>query len=173
MEVWTWTQRDGWCFSSPCLRSLAVHRSSKGTETDTDNPNQFPPPSRHVALESLKLFPSTPEPHVTMQVGVFAQGLSFIVHIKYDKDTPPSACWSRKREGESVGWGVRLGKGMRGTSALELLKARLAHPYWLFRGRREGVLRWTLGAENVSTMSAVVLEERHQADTQWWDMMPC
>lgn len=47
---------------------------------------------------------------------------------------------------------------MRGTSALELLEARLAHPYWLFGGRRESVPRRTLRTENVSTMSAVVLD---------------
>lgn len=53
-----------------------------------------------------------------------------------------------------------MGKGgeRKKKSALELLEARLAHPYWLFRGRSEGVLRRTLGTENVSTMSAVVLD---------------
>lgn len=41
-----------------------------------------------------------------MQVGVFALGLSLIVHIKYDKDTPSSARWSRKwREKGEAGWG--------------------------------------------------------------------
>ena len=47
---------------------------------------------------------------------------------------------------------------MTGKSALELLKARLTHPHWFFGGRREGVPRRTLGAENVSAMSAMVLD---------------
>lgn len=56
-------------FSSHCLRSLAVHRSSKGTKTETDNPNQsHPDPSHHVALVSLhqdlQVFPSSPEPEI-------------------------------------------------------------------------------------------------------------
>lgn len=48
---------------------------------------------------------------------------------------------------------------MRGKSALELLEACVTHPHWLFRGRCFGVPYRTLGAENVSTVSAVVLEE--------------
>ncbi len=60
------------------------------------------------------------------------------------------------------------GKGMRrGKSALQLLEARLAHPYWLFRGRREGVPRRTLGAENVSAVSAVVLDIHRGGGERW------
>lgn len=51
-----------------------------------------------------------------MQVGVFALGLSFIVHIKYDKDTPSSARWSRKGRGRGKGRGLFGGdEGMRET----------------------------------------------------------
>lgn len=81
---------------SHCLRSLAVHRSSKGTKTDTDNPDR----SRRVALAYLHYDAAVISLHTRarshMQVGVFALGLSLIVHIKYDKDTPSSARWSRK-----------------------------------------------------------------------------
>lgn len=41
---------------------------------------------------------------------------------------------------------------------MKLLETCLADPYWLFRRWREGVLRRTLGAEDVSAMSAVVLD---------------
>lgn len=41
---------------------------------------------------------------------------------------------------------------------MELLETRLTHPYWLFRGWREGVSRRTLAAENISTVSAVMLD---------------
>lgn len=63
-------------FSSLCLRSLAVHRSSKGTKTDTDNPNQ----SHQIPITWLRCLHARARSH--MQVGVFAQGLSLIVHIK-------------------------------------------------------------------------------------------
>lgn len=42
---------------------------------------------------------------------------------------------------------------------MELLEAGLTYSYWLFRGWRQGVSRGTLGAENVSTVSTMVLED--------------
>lgn len=89
-------------FRSPCLRSMAVHRRSKGTK-HTDNPK--PSTSSHrVALTcqtssslSLELsddllFPSrylqnreglhARATGGLLEVGVFAQGLSIIVHIQ-------------------------------------------------------------------------------------------
>lgn len=48
---------------------------------------------------------------------------------------------------------------------MELLKTCLTYSYWLFRGGREGVFRGTLSAENVSTMSTMVLEERDTKET--------
>lgn len=46
----------------------------------------------------------------------------------------------------------------RGESALELLEAGLADPDWLFGIRGEGIPCRTFSAENVPTVSAVVLE---------------
>ena len=51
---------------------------------------------------------------------------------------------------------------------MELLKARLADPYWLFRGRREGVPHRALGAEDVAAMSAVVLRI-HRGEGERYD----
>lgn len=67
----------------------------------------------------------------------------------------------RLRQGRGGDAGVRK-------SSLELFEAYLTHSYWLFGVRRQGVLGRTLGAEDVSTMSAVVLnsteEERSRSD---------
>lgn len=93
-------KRNGRCFDFHCLRSLAVHRSSKGTKTDTDNPNQSYPDQSHGSGVSSAKIPFLVSLHTRVrghiQVGVFAQGLSFIVHIKNDKDMPSSAHWNRK-----------------------------------------------------------------------------
>lgn len=59
---------------------------------------------------------------------------------------------------------------MTGKSALEFLEAGLTNPHWLFRRRREGVLGRTLSTENVSTVSAMVLDvqKRRESKGAWF-----
>ena len=130
-------------------------------------PQPIPPLPCHVVLVSLQLFPSTPEPLATCRW----DPLHLVCLLQCTLKTTqthlllPAGVGKGGKEYEGV---LGLGIGMRGKSALELLKARLTHPYWLFRGRREGVLRRAFSTENVSAMSAMVLQRRQETD-----MMSC
>lgn len=87
---------------SALWQSTGVAKAQKQIQTIPTNSHPLPVTWRPVSLQVISLHTRATR---RMQVGVFAQGLSLIVHIKYDKDTPPSTCWSRKRERRERGLG--------------------------------------------------------------------
>lgn len=96
-------KRDGWCLVlsvSALWQSTGVAKAQKQIQTIPTKPHSIP--SHGSDVSAIKPFtelinppPSTPEPEVTCRWRVFAMGLSFIVHIKCDKDAPSSVRWSR------------------------------------------------------------------------------
>lgn len=156
-------------FHTGCLHFPAVHRSSKGTKTDTDDPGT---PSHD---RGVSQFLSLHARHPWATGGRAIRWVGpLIVHIEVQQRRALFFLLEglgkvKRQRGEGEGervlgvWGSvektvgsSVVRGLGG-SALELLEARLAHPHRLLRGRRQGVLGRALGAEDVATVPAVVL----------------